>query len=118
MCTKICAISDSFRDPFRPHVPKLLEALLDCFKDQSWPVRDAACMACSEFVVAFPEEAKGKLEELLHLWKAHLSDNIFSVREHSAMALINVMKVYEKEVVDLTKEYLAENLLKAKDQPS
>ena len=29
-----------------PHVPALLRALLLCFKDTSWPVRDAACVAC------------------------------------------------------------------------
>lgn len=29
-----------------PHVPDLLRALLLCFKDSSWPVRDAACTAC------------------------------------------------------------------------
>lgn len=28
------------------HVPDLLRALLLCFKDSSWPVRDAACTAC------------------------------------------------------------------------
>jgi hypothetical protein len=29
-----------------PHVPALLRALILCFKDMSWPVRDAACVAC------------------------------------------------------------------------
>ena len=28
------------RDVVRPYVPKLLDALLVCFKDESWPVRD------------------------------------------------------------------------------
>lgn len=28
------------REVVRPHIPKLLEALLICFNDDSWPVRD------------------------------------------------------------------------------
>lgn len=34
------------RQAVSPHVPDLLRALLLCFKDSSWPVRDAACTAC------------------------------------------------------------------------
>jgi hypothetical protein len=34
------------------HVPDLLRALLLCFKDSSWPVRDAACTACGRCVAA------------------------------------------------------------------
>jgi len=33
-----------------PHVPALLRALITCFKDTSWPVRDAACVACGRWV--------------------------------------------------------------------
>ena len=42
-----------------PFVPRLLLALVDCFKDESWPVRDAACGACGKCVGAFPEEVRG-----------------------------------------------------------
>jgi len=38
-----------------PFVPQLLAALIVCFKDESWPVRDAACLATGKFVQAFPE---------------------------------------------------------------
>lgn len=34
------------RPAVSPHVPALLKALIMCFKDMSWPVRDAACTAC------------------------------------------------------------------------
>ena len=30
-------------DSVRPYVDDLLKALMMCFKDASWPVRDAAC---------------------------------------------------------------------------
>lgn len=33
-----------------PHVAALLRALILCFKDMSWPVRDAACVACGRWV--------------------------------------------------------------------
>jgi hypothetical protein len=52
-------------------------------------VRDAACLACGRGVVAFPEESREVLEELYTLWFAHLEDNIYSVREDSAVALGN-----------------------------
>lgn len=34
------------RAAVEPHMPRLLRALLMCFKDMAWPVRDAACVAC------------------------------------------------------------------------
>lgn len=30
-----------------PCVPQLLRALITAFKDEAWPVRDAACLACA-----------------------------------------------------------------------
>ena len=80
-----------------PYVEKLLGALLDCFRDESWPVRDAACEACGHFVRNFPAESADALPELLQLWFTHLADNIGSVREHSATALANVLPVLSAE---------------------
>lgn len=53
LCSKV-AVTDEAKDPFRNHISNLLEALVDCFKDESWPVRDAACVACGFFVASFP----------------------------------------------------------------
>lgn len=64
------------KEPFKPHVADMLAALLDCFKDESWPVRDCACLALGHFVVTFPDESQPAFEELCHLWLEHLSDNI------------------------------------------
>lgn len=52
------------------------------------------------------------------MWFAHLSDNINSVREHSAMALISVMKggAYQEEILQLSKDHVKENIGKAKTQ--
>jgi len=82
LCTKVAAEVD--KEPFKPYIEQMLSALLDCFKDASWPVRDCACIACGHFVATFPEESASVFPELLHLWVEHLSDNIQSVRHHSA----------------------------------
>ena len=57
-------------------------------------MRDAACLATGKFVFAFPEESRSSLEELWKLWIDHISDNIWSVREDSALALGDVMRAY------------------------
>ena len=74
LCSKVARTMD--KTPFKPHVVEMLSALLDCFKDQSWPVRDCACLALGHFVVTFPEESEPVFEELCSLWFDHLSDNI------------------------------------------
>ena len=56
------------RQAVSPFVPRLLRALLMCFKDASWPVRDAACLACGRCVTAFPEESREVLEVRLAGW--------------------------------------------------
>ena len=95
----------------------MLSALLDCFKDASWPVRDCACIACGHFVATFPEESKTVFPELLHLWIAHLSDNIQSVRHHSAQSLATIMDtLYKDELSTEIVSHVSENLLKAKEQ--
>eukprot|EP00954_Amorphochlora_amoebiformis_P020109 1336982-Amorphochlora_amoeboformis.AAC.1 len=59
-----------------PHVTVLLDTLIECFKDDSWPVRDAACNACGDFITAFPEESKPTMKKLYVLWFDHLKDSI------------------------------------------
>ncbi|KAI7841245.1 hypothetical protein COHA_005082 [Chlorella ohadii] len=100
-----------------PFVPRLLRALVLCFKDASWPVRDAACLACGRCVTAFPEESREVLKELYSLWFAHLWDNIFSVREDSAVALGNAVRAYGDEAVQLILEQVREMVLQAREQP-
>jgi hypothetical protein len=95
LCTKVAAEVD--KEPFKPYITKMLNALLDCFKDASWPVRDCACIACGHFVATFPEESEPVFDELCHLWFEHLSDNIQSVRGHSAESIAVVMKNAYKE---------------------
>jgi len=70
-------------------------------------------------VKAFPEEAESRSQELYHLWFAHLSDNINSVREHSAEAIVTAMEAnekYETEIFDLVKKEFDQSLMKVKEQ--
>lgn len=106
------------RDAVSPHVPRLLSCLLSCFRDASWPVRDAACLASGRCVLAFPEESREILEKLYKLWFLHLEENIFSVREDSAVALGNAARAYGEEAIERIQSKLKEMLPKAKDQVS
>lgn len=94
----------------RKHVQRLMQALLTCFRDSSWIVRDAACVSTGKFVVGFAEESRPYLDELYSLWFDHLSDEIWSIREDAAIALGNVIRAYGAKALDrvsnITKEFL------------
>ncbi|GAB1608917.1 uncharacterized protein LOC115226077, partial [Argonauta hians] len=85
------------REVTRPYVKDLLGALLACFQDDSWPVRDAACLASGNFIQCFPEECREKLDALFPLFFSNLRDNISSVRQGAAVALSNVVHAYGEE---------------------
>ncbi|POM60685.1 hypothetical protein PHPALM_30440 [Phytophthora palmivora] len=101
----------------RPHVGRLMQALLICFYDVSNLVRDAACLASAQLVLGFPEECRPFLDELYHLWIDHLSDDIWSVREDAAIALGNVIRAYGQEALDGVVKITEEYLPLAKKQP-
>jgi hypothetical protein len=42
---------------FKPHIESLLASLLFCLRDESWLVRDAACVATGIFVACFAKES-------------------------------------------------------------
>ena len=87
-------------DVVMPHVPQLLDALIVCFKDDSWPVRDTACVACGSFVKSFPKESKSSMEELYPLFFTNLADPIPSVRQGGAIALANIADAYGDEATE------------------
>ena len=62
-------------------------------------MRDAACLACGQYVLAYPEEARGTLDQLYVLWFDHLSENIPSVRAGAAAALANAVRAYGDEAL-------------------
>ncbi|XP_042227117.1 uncharacterized protein LOC121869653 [Homarus americanus] len=105
-------------DSVRVHVPDLLHSLTVCFNDDSWPVRDAACVACGNFILCFPEEAQGTMEELYPLFFTNLQDNIPSVRQGAAIAIANIVRAYGKDVLPMIIEKMKEGLKGVENQPS
>ncbi|RLN80117.1 hypothetical protein BBJ28_00020659 [Nothophytophthora sp. Chile5] len=102
----------------RPHVGRLMQALLICFYDVSNLVRDAACLASAQLVLGFPDECRPFLDELYHLWIDHLSDDIWSVREDAAISLGNVIRAYGQDALDRVTKITEEYLVLAKKQPA
>ncbi|CAI9744392.1 XP_029652912.1uncharacterized protein LOC115226077 [Octopus vulgaris] len=98
------------KDAIRPYIGDLLNALVACFQDDSWPVRDAACLASGNFIECFPDECKCKLEVLFPLFFANLRDNIPSVRQGAAQALCNVVKAYGDECRHMVVSTIKEGL--------
>lgn len=105
-------------EQLQPYVTTLLQALLMCFHDESWPVRDEACLACGIFCKAYPEECRAELKTLWERWTEQLTDQIWSVREDAARALGDAMQAYGKEmhvkIIALVKKLMPS----AKDQPA
>lgn len=82
------------RDVLRPHLKRLLDALTTCFKDDSWPVRDAACIGLGNLVSVFPEEtrAAGYIDLMAERFLHNLIDCIPSVREGAAASIARVLQ--------------------------
>ncbi|XP_015919136.2 uncharacterized protein [Parasteatoda tepidariorum] len=106
------------KEATQSHVPRLLQTLVDCFSDDSWPVRDAACLACGNFILCFPNESKNVLNLLYPLFFMNLKDGIPSVRQGAAGALANVVKAYGVEAYLNIKPQILDGLKGVKDQPS
>lgn len=104
--------------PFlQPHVPALLQALLMCFHDESWPVRDEACLACGTFCRAYPEECSPELETLWSRWTEQLTDQIWSVRADAAVALGQACQAYGEDFFNRLWSFIDTNLPAAQQQP-
>ncbi len=104
-------------DTLSPHVPKLLNSLLVCFNDESWPVRDAACLTTGHLVSIYPDGCAPHMEKLYNLWFKHLSEPIWTVREDSAEALALVCRAYGNDALQRCMTWVRINLPKAKNQP-
>lgn len=106
-----------FAECLAPYVPTLLQALLMCFHDESWPVRDEACLACGTFVLAYPDECHSELSVLFERWTEQLTDQIWSVREDAAVALGDAVAAYGSDMLEKIMAVLRKSLPAARDQP-
>ena len=100
-----------------PYVNMLLQALLMCFHDESWPVRDEACLACGTFCIAYAEECRPELPTLFERWTEQLTDQIWSVREDAAVALGDAVTAYGPEMLEKILPIIRKSLPAAKEQP-
>ena len=89
-----------------------------CFHDESWPVRDEACLACGIFCLAYPEECKMELDTLFTRWTEQLTDQIWSVREDAAVALGDAVEAYGDSLFGKVIEVLKKDVPSAKKQPA
>ncbi len=107
------------REVVLPHVDVLLDALVECFHDESWPVRDMACVASGSFVFCFPEESRRVLPVLTPLFFSNLKDPISSVRQGAALSLAKTLKAYsyEYELKEELRSTIASALDAVEQQP-
>jgi hypothetical protein len=105
------------KELFSHFVPEILKTLIKCLKDKSWAVRASASLSAAYFTITYPDESKEFNEEINKLWFDHLGDNIGSMREHSAIAIVLVLKhTNSEELLSKVKDFIDSNLMKAKNQ--
>ena len=106
-----------YGDRLIPYVPTLLQALLMCFHDESWPVRDEACLACGIFCKAYPQECLPELPTLKARWYEQLTDQIWSVRQDAAVAIGDSTVAYPSMMEDVI-SFVKKMLPSAREQPA
>ncbi|KAK7788464.1 hypothetical protein R5R35_012208 [Gryllus longicercus] len=117
-CACIAELAAKIKAPaVRPHVEELLHTLVQCFQDDSWPVRDAACLACGNFIQCFPEESRPALPSLYPMFFRNLEDPIPSVRQGAASSLGNVVRAYGEEALECVMEKIVAGLKGIRNQP-
>ncbi|XP_046981856.1 uncharacterized protein LOC124551038 isoform X1 [Schistocerca americana] len=102
----------------RPHTGRMLKVLLTCFRDDCWPVRDAACMACGSLVSCFPDESRSSLPEMLPLFQRSLQDSVATVRQGAAAALACVVRSLGSDALAAAIHLLEEGLAGVQQQPA
>ena len=107
---------DEYREQMRNYVDLLMQALLMCFHDESWPVRDEACLATATLCRAYPEECLPEVSTLWDCWTSQLTDQIWSVREDAAVALGDALRAYGAEFLDKLRDLVNKLLPSAKAQ--
>ena len=88
-----------------------------CFHDESWPVRDEACLACGTFCLAYADECLSELPILFERWTEQLTDQIWSVREDAAVALGDAITAYGPDMFEKVLVEVRKGLPAARDQP-
>ena len=100
---------------FKPYAISLARILLTKVKGEPYyGVRNQSITALSHIVKAYKEEVHEVIPDLIDLWFSRLSENVATVRESAAIAIVasaNTLDLNER-----VREYIKANILKAKDQ--
>lgn len=107
---------EEYHDKLQAQIDLLMQALLMCFHDESWPVRDEACLACGILCRCYPEECRPELGTLWERWVEQLTDQIWSVREDAAVALGDYLEAYGMEAYPKIKDLVKKLVPSAKKQ--
>ena len=110
--------NSDYHDKLMDSIGLLLQALLMCFHDESWPVRDEACLACGILCKSYPEECRPELKTLWERWTEQLTDQIWSVRQDAAVALGDALQAYGPEFLQRLRGLVDKLLPSARDQPA
>ena len=70
---------DTYRDQFANHIEPILQALVVCFHDESWPVRDEAGLACAVLCKSYPDLCRSELKLLWDRWTEQVTNNCVCV---------------------------------------
>lgn len=78
----------------------------------------AACLACGNFIVCFPEESRPALPSLYPMFFHNLEDPIPSVRQGAASSIANVVRAYGQEALATVMEKITIGLKGVRNQPA
>jgi hypothetical protein len=88
LCSKIAVIN---KECMRSHVTEMLDALILCFKDMSWPVRDSACVACGQFVLV-----NNKIFNLHRLFLKNLNQRLMNCMNFGVHIFVRILVQFVK----------------------
>eukprot|EP01041_Mallomonas_annulata_P010347 gene10347-21586_t len=109
------------RSAVEPFATLLLEALQYCSAEDSWPIRDAACLSSGIFVRYYPLQATPMLDTFFELWTNHLHDPIWSIRDNAAIAVGELLQCIEDNslrdrAINEFESYITNNIFKVRDE--
>jgi len=92
------------------HWEPLLDCLIDCFGDDSWPVRDATCIAAGNFVRSLPDKTRSKHPALYEKFMVRFFFQVeFRFLTVFSTFLHRILKVLEKSKICWKPENLLNN---------
>jgi hypothetical protein len=72
-------------------ISRISQTVITSLQQDSWPIRDAACLSSGYLVRYYPEQVEAHLSVIVNVWKTQLKDPIWSVRENAATAFGEAM---------------------------